>query len=596
MTEPSNNPYGPGDTGGPPHPGSGYSGGPPHPGPGGPPHPGQGRQPYAAPQGQPYPGQRQGPVGYPGQGPVGYPGQAPQPYPGHGRPPYPGQDQQPYPGQAPQPYPGQNQPPYAGPPQAYPPQPPPGAQQQGFPGQAYPGPFQGRPGAGPYPPQEPQPYGFQGRPPAPKRTGRTVLFVALGLVGLLILGGGTAWFVAGRAGGGTVAGGGAATWKIPFAQTDTSDFDGELMFGAWLTGDAVVRVQRDGVLAYSLKDGKRAWGTPAPSGSLCGATLTTAGGKGVIAYGGEDACDHLALIDTASGKLLWKVRIPAEKRREGSKSVEVPQLAMAGDAVIAMPKSGLRAFRLSDGKALWSGRPADGCRSTGLAASAQVVVVGLNCFPKGATYGFDPATGKIKWKSQAPDEGPDKVLSADPPVLMTEGSDQRFTVLDAAGKQVSDFSAQEHVDMLGMSHAIAFDGGNETLRVAVHGEVLYLATFPENVPGKLRERDYALAFDMRTGKRLWKSSGGADCKLNFVRADDKGVLALESGDRRDLAPRLVRIDAATGKTTAVAGLPQEYGFEGADAVVYERDGTVVIVPWQAVVAKNAISVVGASLS
>ncbi|WP_248964060.1 outer membrane protein assembly factor BamB family protein [Sphaerisporangium perillae] len=562
MTDPhQSQPYGPEDAGAP------YPDRAQYPPPG---YPGQ---TYPA---QPHPGQTPPGQTYPGQVPQGQPYPAPQqPYPG-------GPQGQPYPGGAQgQPYPGgpQGQP-YPGPPQ------------QPYPGAPYP--------ASPYPAPPVQgfggPYGQGPRPPAPpRRTGRTVLFVALGLVGLLILGGGTAWFVASR--GGAPAGGAAAgTWKVPFAQPDSSDFDGELMFASWLTDTAVVRVQRDGVLAYAFGTGKRVWGTPAPSGSLCGATPTLQDGKGVIAYGGGDACDHLAGIDARTGKVLWKAQVAAEKRLGGSRSIEVPELALAGDVVIAQPGAGLRAYRLSDGKGLWRGTPPSGCRSTGLGAGAKVVVVTLNCFPRGATYGFEPATGKIKWKFDAPDEGPDMVLSADPPVLMSGAKGQRFTVLDEAGKQVSDFSPTEEIDLLSMSRAIAFEGGNEHLRMTVHGDTLYLATFSKNVPGKLRSRDYAVAFDMRGGKPLWKSSGGSDCKLNFIRADDKGVLALETGDHRDLAPRVVRIDAATGKTQAVAELPLEFGHEGEDAEVFERDGTVVIVPWAAVVAKNAISVVNTSHS
>ncbi|MBX6384602.1 MAG: hypothetical protein IRZ07_16815, partial [Microbispora sp.] len=153
--------------------------------------------------------------------------------------------------------------------------------------------------------------------------------------------------------------------------------------------------------------------------------------------------------------------------------------------------------------------------------------------------------------------------------------------------KVSEFTTGK-LDLAPLNSAPSVHGMFEQRRFLANGDRLYLATYPEEVWGKLRERDKVLAFDLKTGKQLWESSGTQPTKLTFIRADDRGVLALEVGDRRDLAPRLVRLDAATGKAAEVAQLPQKYGTDGDAARVFERNGAVVIVPWTSVGVKHAV--------
>ncbi|MFF5212757.1 PQQ-binding-like beta-propeller repeat protein [Streptosporangium sp. NPDC000396] len=411
---------------------------------------------------------------------------------------------------------------------------------------------------------------------------------------LLGVGGGTAWVVSGGFGADSGSGGGGGSaaaepkeWAVPFVNADSSNFDASIGFGTWMSDSAAIRAQKDGVLAYDLKTGKRAWGVPSPTDNLCGATSEIEGGLGAIAYGTEAACDHLAGIDVKTGKLTWKIKIPAEPKSR--LTMNVPTLLLAGDVVIAKVGNSVYAYGLADGKKLWGGSPADGCRPDGLGGSAEQLVVTVDCGVGSHVSGLDPKTGKPKWRSEIAAEGLSHlVLSAKPAVVATTSGDSTTVeVVDESGK-ARQFVAGERIDLLALNGENFTDGEYERYRVALHGNTLYLATFPENVPGKLRSRDYALAYDMTTGKRLWKSTGTNDTMLSYVRADDHGLLALETGDRRDLAPRLVRIDAATGKATALAELPQKYGHEGEKARVFEKNGAVVIMPPKAVAADYAV--------
>ncbi|GLX04622.1 PQQ-binding-like beta-propeller repeat protein [Microbispora sp. NBRC 16548] len=570
--------------------------------------PGYGQPGYGQPGGQGQWGEQAGPApqapappayGPPGQvapwGP-GAPG-APAPYgqPGQGQPgqgqPGQGQQGQGQPGQG---YPGSPYPQPWGQPQPQPGQTPWHPGQQGYTGQpGYPGQQGGYPGQG-------QAYGApgqpaQGLPPqpppqAPGGKGRTALFVALGLVVLLAVGAGTAWFVAGG-GSGTDSGGSAGEWSVPLASADSMDFTQGLSFAGWLTDKTVIRVQRDGVLAYDLTSGKRAWGTPSPGDQLCGATADLANGKGAVAYGSDQLCDHLAGVDAATGKITWKIKIPAEKSRLAN-SLTVPRIMDAGDVAVVYAHDVLSGYRLSDGRKQWTAQFPQGCHIKDMNTAATRVALLLDCSFEGSgnfVQVLDPKSGKAVWRYKMGDLSlMSLVLSADPLVVrQEEGDKSTFLVLDDRGGKLSEFTTGK-VDMLAMNTVAFVDGMFEQRRYAVHGDRLYLTTFPENVPNKARSSDKALAFDLKTGKKVWESSGTQPTMLNLVRADDHGLLALEVGDWRDLPPRLVRLDAATGKAAEVAQLPQKYGTEGDDARVFERNGAVVIVPWTSVAVKHAV--------
>ncbi|WP_169983033.1 PQQ-binding-like beta-propeller repeat protein [Microbispora sp. H10836] len=538
----------------------------------------------SAPYGQP--GQGQPGQAYPGPGYPG-PGQSVQGRPGQGYPgsPYPQPWEQQQPGQAaPAPAPpGQGQAPWYPDQQGY------AGQQGGYPGQGYPGQqgyaAPGHPAQG-LPPQQ--------RPQAPGGRGRTLLFVALGLVVLLAVGAGTAWFVAGG-GSGIGSGGGGKEWSVPLANADSMDFSQGLAFASWLSDTTVMRVQRDGVLAYELASGKRAWGTPSPGDQLCGATPDPTNGKGAVAYGSDQLCDHLAGIDTTTGKIIWKVKIPAEKSRLANLLV-VPQIMSAGDVAVVYANRVLSGYRLSDGGKQWTYQLPDGCHIKDVNAAATRVALLLDCAFQGSggvVQALDPKTGKAGWQYKMGElRLMSTMLSADPPIVSQEDGDKNtFTVLDGRGGKASEFTTGK-VDMLAMNTVAFVNGMFEQRRYAVHGDRLYLMTFPQNVKGAARSSDKALAFDLKTGRQVWQSSGTKPTMLTLVRADEHGLLALEVGDRRDLPPRLVRLDAATGKAAEVAELPQKYGTDGEDARVFERNGAVVIVPWTPVAVKHAVIYVG----
>jgi len=459
-------------------------------------------------------------------------------------------------------------------------------------------------------PQQPAAYpvngwpGAGGAPPTvPKRRGRLALLVAGGLVAVLLIGGGTAWGVARLVGGRSGDGDALKTaWTLDFPaheRTGLTTYDKQDMFGAWLAGDTVVRAQADGLLAYQLADGAQAWGAPAPDGtSLCVAAQAVTDGRGAVAVGSDNSCNTVAGFDLNSGKLTWTARFPAPVR-EGRGPLRAPDLSVAGQQVIVRSEDTLIGLSLADGKQLWRTTPQKllpgrDCRFRDVRAAGEQVVVTYRCPSGGEVDALDPATGKARWRQRLPEAKlTDGVLSVQPLVSLPGLGHDAYAVRDPrTGKELATFGNTIDGTELwtippNRSNSIE---GPAVYRYAGDDDTLYLPTFPKNVPNKMRQANQIVAIDLATGKRRWVSSGHTDSQVQLIRRDEQGVLAWESGDRRDLPPRLVRIDPATGKVSVVAEGPLSAGFEGEGAQVIERDGVVVIAPWKHVVAHAAITV------
>ncbi|MEU7760606.1 PQQ-like beta-propeller repeat protein [Micromonospora aurantiaca (nom. illeg.)] len=445
--------------------------------------------------------------------------------------------------------------------------------------------------------------GAAGAPPAaPKRRGRVALLVAGGLVAVLAVAAGTAYGVSRLIGGGDDGKKLRTAWVLDFPELQRNGlktYDGQDMFGAWLIGDAVVRAQPDGVVAYRLDDGAQAWGVPAPQAtSLCTAAQTMAEGRGVVALGSADSCDTLVGFDAAAGTQTWRATFPVE-RRTGRSEIVAPDLSVTAGQVVVRSGESVLGYALADGKRLWQTDadrllPGRDCRLTQAQAAGDQAVVTARCDgDQGALLGLDPSTGKPRWQQKLPAAQQSAgVLSVDPLVSLPGLVSETFVARDAAGKARATFGnpvdGTRFSDLpINRSNTVS---GPEIRPYLADADTLYLPTEATNVGGKMRQANQVVAIDLATGKRRWVSAGHTDSEVELVRLDEQGLLAWEVGDRRDLAPRLVRIDPATGEVTVVAEAPLSAGTEGSDAKVLERDGIVVLVPWKQVTADAAITV------
>ncbi|MDH2428502.1 PQQ-binding-like beta-propeller repeat protein [Sphaerisporangium sp. TRM90804] len=469
--------------------------------------------------------------------------------------------------------------------------PPPGASAH----PPYPGHQQGTPPGAP-----PDPPSAQADPrhaATAKKAGplKIVLVAALCVTWLLSLGTGTAYVVAGGFGDDSGTGG-AGLWQVPFTVPgfELADRNDSIAFGAWMSGTAVIRAQEDGMHAYDLATGKRVWGTPSPGGQLCSATPDLAGTRGAIAYGTAERCDRVAGVDAATGKILWRVRVPESKERpglarRGDENLYAPGLWIAGDVLLVRTWGQVSGHRLSDGGKVWTRAIGESCKAVNMVVAASGrAAVSVQCTQGGdSVLLLDGKTGAVagehRFKLLG---GPDRLISADPAVVAWDDPrDTSFLVMDGAGKAVRQFGAGARIEFAWANRLTYLKGGYEELRAQVRGDTLYVASSPA-VRG-----DVLMAYDLTTGKRLWQSAKPSPTRLTFVRAEDKGLLVMEEGGAYRSVPRLLRVDAATGGTAVVAELPQRAGGESAAARVYYRDGALAIMPFRKADARHALTVV-----
>ncbi|MGC4894328.1 PQQ-binding-like beta-propeller repeat protein [Micromonospora sp. DT31] len=438
-------------------------------------------------------------------------------------------------------------------------------------------------------------------PAAPKKRGRVAALVAGGVVAVLAVATGTAYGVYRMVGGGSDDKALRTAWVLDFPERQRNGlktYDEQDIFGAWLAGDTVVRAHLDGIIAYRLGDGGQAWGVPAPQGgSLCAATQTLVEGRGVMALG-TGSCNTLVGFDTAAGTRTWQATFPVE-HRDGRSTIAAPDLSLTDRQVIVRADQNVFGYSLADGKRLWQTDtdrllPGRDCRLADTQAAGDQAVVTARCDgDRGALLGLDPATGKARWKRQLPAAQQSAgVLSVDPLVSLPGLVADTFVARDATGRTRATFGnpvdGTRFSDLpINSSNSIE---GAAVRRYLADADTLYLPTEATNAPGKMRETNQVVAIDLATGKRRWVSSGHTDCQVELIRVDEQGLLAWEVGDHRNLDPRLIRIDPATGTVSVVAEGPRPAGGEGTNAKVLERDGTVVLVPWKHVAADAAITV------
>ncbi|MEU1283864.1 PQQ-binding-like beta-propeller repeat protein [Kitasatospora sp. NPDC005856] len=287
------------------------------------------------------------------------------------------------------------------------------------------------------------------------------------------------------------------------------------MLGVWGTDKLAVRVDGSGIRAYNLTDGKEAWTIPVPAGSkeLCTASYG-ANSKGVAAVSfntGDSDCSTVGAVDLAQGKLLWSVKVSADRMSSPTLSVTENVVAVGGNAVGAL--------NIATGQPAWQYQPRDkDCILRGKAAGVQIAVSD-RCYgtsgPKSQLVLVNAETGKpastpITLTGNI--EEVDSVIQDKPLVLLMSNGPQGDYLLpfDKDNKPGNQMSVKEPG-----SDSLRLSGQDEAVtRNVVSGTTLYV-----QVSGSKAGIN---AYDLNTGKRLWAAtSGSASNDMRLVAGTDK---------------------------------------------------------------------------
>ncbi|MFE4215151.1 PQQ-binding-like beta-propeller repeat protein [Streptomyces sp. NPDC056844] len=438
---------------------------------------------------------------------------------------------------------------------------------------ARPNPYAQHPGHG-FPPQPPTVTAPQGGPPpgpggGGRFRGRTGVVVGAVLAVLLLAGGGI-WLATGDDGGGTgkpVAGKSDDPAKpsgSPGPDKDTSvtgptaaelnagrkpgeakvawlaengvDLPayGEDAYGPWFAGDIVAKGMYRKVTGYAAADGTEKWSLPLPTDLCAAPTLPTEDGKIVVAVEDnvsedEADCSVLQMIDLRTGKAGWKKTVPRTGLRDALSHVAMS----VNGGTVTFGRTGITsAFRIADGKELF-GRREGVCQPYAYTSGARMIGA-VSCQAEPAdpvqdeVQEVDPATGAPKWTYRLkPGWQVDHVYSVSPPVISIKQEGKwAIAVLNDDGTYRSQLAGGDENYAVRCDEDSVAEGGNldGCAGVTADSSRVYLSTEPRTDSDKEWDTNKIVAFDLATGKSVWKAAAPAHQLVWPLRMEGTDVL------------------------------------------------------------------------
>ncbi|MGK4580431.1 outer membrane protein assembly factor BamB family protein [Kitasatospora sp. HPMI-4] len=367
----------------------------------------------------------------------------------------------------------------------------------------------------------------------------------------------------------------AKAWAAqpPAAGAAASD---DTLVGSWLLADMAVRADSTGVHAYALATGKPTWTVtpPADNAAACGLSPTVTGsGLGVALFRPQadpkSPCTLLAAVDTKTGKTLWT------KSLSDTKDPYSAHVAVGGDKVIAVGDDKVWAWAAADGGDAWQYTGQGKFCTLSGSASGDTVLLSSSCAdsdPNIQAVALNTADGKVKWW-RGLNNGPKTVtvLSAEPAVVLTTGenpTDDRVLAWGANG----DPATQIPVSGNGGRLDVARGTFNPTPTVFFQGHTMVTTLTPAQGSPVA-----AIAYDLTTGKQVWKTAAIEKGKARAVGIDN-GALMLAVDERLDQPAHLSRFALTGGQESTGGAYPQGTGSLLTSGRVLMGGDKVVAVP------------------
>ncbi|MFE6055607.1 PQQ-binding-like beta-propeller repeat protein [Kitasatospora sp. NPDC056446] len=345
-------------------------------------------------------------------------------------------------------------------------------------------------------------------------------------------------------------------WKAPLDRPSTTR-----ALGSWTTGDLVVRVRPDQVVAYRGTTGAVVWRwTPPGEDSVCAMSRGTGQtGTGLIGHSPHDRpCAAVTALGLADGREGWTATVDAPARDGDAAAPDV--IAVAGPQAVLQERGGWRAVRLADGGTAWHSTVDAGCAPLQVTGGPADVVAVAQCGEAAPVLrSLAPADGREQSRIVLPVTGGLKnlaVVSVEPLVVWADAQGERGThaVLsyDRTGRQRASIpvSGDEYdLDvMLGGLHAYDQFDARPLLGGVVVGDLFIVpGEKPGDVTisgGKHPSRSATgrlVAYSLADGGQRWTAA--LDDQVTGLVVDGTSVWAMT----RD---RLARIDTATGRQSA----------------------------------------------
>jgi outer membrane protein assembly factor BamB len=493
--------------------------------------------------------------------------------------------------------------------------------------------------AGSYGPPPPPGYGPppgwagppQGPPPQPKGSKRVAVIIVAAVA--LVAAAGGFWFFTRDGSGGQGTGDkdydaaaeslGVAevTWQVSHAELPPT-------FRAddhWVTDEHLVRRLPGRVVAYDLKSGEEAWefALDGPSEDECHSSRGISNNRVALLRrtGGDgDVCDKLTALDISTGKEVFSTEFPTpeapSKNKDPDETPPAPNRAdvpvMFGERVV-VPGEHVRVVDLTSGAEVQTPISGGACEMRRSGVFGDVLLADVRCDvdPKGSVEwagrlrAFD-GNFNLLWEWELPkNESGDPlevlgVLSVDPPVIELgfSGHQPKLMRVDPASGdavQLSDYGDARD------TYWQACDGSglDNCLAAKVVDNKLVLATTMKSVnpgdedaaPGaeSTDHRNELVAFDLGTGKEVWRTGIVAGRVLSLVPTPDAELVTFQAANLSGGRAIVHSVDPGTGKLKPLMPIgPKAHendqlikyvtaaGFGGQNSRAVWRDGVLIL--------------------
>ncbi|MEO3764640.1 PQQ-binding-like beta-propeller repeat protein [Streptomyces sp. B5E4] len=391
--------------------------------------------------------------------------------------------------------------------------------------------------------------------------------------------------------GGDAGGGGAALaeqWRTPAVAHEPKDV---WLPPLWVSGDVVVGISTDGVTGHDAKTGKAAWelAPPEGAGQPCAASPTVNdNGVGAVLFGpadvkpGDDSCAVLAVVDTASGELLWSEDLTAGDSAYPSADV-IPVSVGEETVTVELIEDGLHRFSL-DGEELPTpevtvGEQCDDFYVDWRHSAGNLVAV-VDCpdltGAENHIAAYDAGSGEELWTAAdfTDEDQPARVeILTDQP--LTVATQERLLSFGEGGKVLTDLPLERPDGFLHL------DPGDFTIRDSV------LVTSYDDATNDF------VGIDLTAGKELWKKEFDfAPHPLAPGSGSGGELVALQDGMNEEdsaMGEYLALWDARKGGEPSTEGmLPEKAG--SAQAVATSDDGGALYVLAEPEVGEEALRI------
>lgn len=356
--------------------------------------------------------------------------------------------------------------------------------------------------------------------------------------------------------------------------------------GGWALGAKAYVIAETGITIHDAATGTEKGKLQVPAGfaQVCSVMAAPVDGSGYFAWEGADGnCTNVSAVDLAQDKILWTYKMPDDM------SFRVA-IGAHGDTVVVGADSDVVALDRRTGTARWTWH-SEGAGTmsewevsdVGVGPGHVAVTVQLSSLDRkikyvGGLVVIDLASGAQKGFTKfanGPNSWP-SLMSASPIVVLDEYDDAKEE--KQAKISVFDGNAQRTVDLpVGLDGIVMADRGFDSLdpnqymgAVEVRGNVLYAQL------GTQGDTSNIGAYDLTTGKQLWKVSAGFAGDVRLISADDQGFTALIGEGFMGSEAQVIRFAAADGKPTTVHVLQAKSMEVDAEGSAYILPGDLVV--------------------